>query len=93
MNKQEIVKLATSFMGTSTDNYLKKEIAISEDLAGMKIFEDPILAFGDAEDDYFETLKDELDEYCSMCGACSRQCPVNAISMETGKVHQLCYDF
>jgi epoxyqueuosine reductase QueG len=35
----------------------------------------------------------EIYEYCSMCGACVKQCPVAAISIETGKNHQLCSDF
>jgi len=35
----------------------------------------------------------ELYEYCSMCGACIRNCPVNAISMERGKEHSICSAF
>lgn len=35
----------------------------------------------------------ELYEYCSMCGKCAKNCPVSAISRETGKNHQLCSDF
>jgi epoxyqueuosine reductase QueG len=35
----------------------------------------------------------KIDEYCSYCGACVKQCPVAAISMETGKNHQRCSDF
>ena len=32
----------------------------------------------------------DLYEYCVMCGACARQCPGNAISIETGKDHTIC---
>lgn len=32
-------------------------------------------------------------EYCTNCGACIRQCPVGAISMETGKNHVVCSAF
>lgn len=32
-------------------------------------------------------------EYCSMCGACGKNCPVNAISMTSGKNHVTCSDF
>lgn len=35
----------------------------------------------------------EIYEYCSMCGACVRNCPVQAISLENGKNHQLCSAF
>jgi len=30
-------------------------------------------------------------EYCSMCGACVRNCPAGAISVENGKQHVPCY--
>ena len=29
-------------------------------------------------------------DYCSKCGACIRRCPVNAISIEKGKDHNIC---
>lgn len=29
-------------------------------------------------------------DYCTRCGACVRRCPVNAISLETGKDHPTC---
>ena len=32
-------------------------------------------------------------EYCTMCGKCVKNCPVNAISLENGKNHQLCSEF
>ena len=32
-------------------------------------------------------------EYCSMCGACGKNCSVNAISIENGKNHVICSDF
>lgn len=30
-------------------------------------------------------------EYCTMCGACVRRCPVQAISLEEGKNHTICF--
>jgi epoxyqueuosine reductase QueG len=39
-----------------------------------------------------KTYKD-IYEYCTMCGACARKCPVNAISLENGKDHKPCSDF
>lgn len=35
----------------------------------------------------------EYDEYCSHCGACIPRCPAKAISLEYGKVQELCGDF
>lgn len=40
-----------------------------------------------------ERLYSDIYGYCSMCGACINRCPVNAISMDDGKSHQLCSDF
>lgn len=34
-----------------------------------------------------------LYEYCSLCGACARNCPAGAISVETGKDHVRCARF
>ena len=34
-----------------------------------------------------------LYDYCSLCGACVRNCPAGAISLETGKDHVLCSRF
>lgn len=34
-----------------------------------------------------------INEYCSMCGKCGKNCPVHAISLEKGKNHQICSDF
>ena len=32
-------------------------------------------------------------EYCTECGACIKKCPVNAITFENGKDHQICCEF
>ena len=34
-----------------------------------------------------------FNEYCSMCGACINNCPVNAISFENGKLHPACSNY
>ena len=36
---------------------------------------------------------ENIYEYCSMCGACIKKCPVNAISIENGKDHIICSKF
>lgn len=58
MKKQDIIKMAVNFIRYSEDNSIKKEIALSDAVVGMKIFDDPIFAFGDADDNYFQLLKD-----------------------------------
>ncbi len=35
----------------------------------------------------------DFEENCSMCGKCVKNCPVNAISLEHGKNHQICSAF
>ncbi|MCL2760544.1 MAG: 4Fe-4S binding protein, partial [Desulfuromonadales bacterium] len=32
-------------------------------------------------------------EYCTMCGACVKNCPAKAISVKTGKDHKTCSNF
>jgi len=36
---------------------------------------------------------ENIYEYCSMCGACVKKCPVNAISIAKGKNHKICSKF
>ncbi|MHC6178858.1 4Fe-4S binding protein [Clostridium sp. JNZ X4-2] len=57
MNRQDLIKNAGDFVENSEDNYITEETAISENIIGMKIFEKPILAFGNADDKYFSLLK------------------------------------
>ncbi len=58
MKKQDLITKASCFIENSEDNYIKKEIAISDAVVGMKIFDNPIFAFGDTEDKHFSLLKD-----------------------------------
>ncbi len=57
MNKQYLIKIASDFVENSKDNYIANEIAISENVVEMKIFEAPIFAFGASDDEYFTLLK------------------------------------
>ena len=58
MNKQDLIKMATSFLESSEYNHVPKEIALSETVVGMRIFETPIFAIGAADDEYFRVLKE-----------------------------------
>jgi len=58
MNKKSIIDTAAEFIRNSGDNIISEEIAVSPEAAGLKIFEDPIFAFGSADDEWFLNLKD-----------------------------------
>lgn len=57
MEKQYLIKTAKDFIENSQDNYITKDIAISDSVVGMKVFDAPILAFGSVDDEYFSLLK------------------------------------
>lgn len=57
MNKHDLIKSASYFVQNSEDNIIKKQVALSENVVGMKIFENPIFAFGSSDDEYFKLLK------------------------------------
>ncbi len=59
MDKQKLIKMASYFVENSEDNYIAKQIAINEDVVGMKIFEEPIFAFGSPDDQYFTLFKEQ----------------------------------
>lgn len=57
MNKQDLIKLAGAYVEKSSDNRIATEIALSEDVSGMKMFDAPIFSFGCANDEAFQLLK------------------------------------
>jgi len=57
MEKHSLIKIAEEFIERSPDNYITKEIAISDSVIGMRIFDAPMFAFGAADDEYFTRLK------------------------------------
>ena len=57
MNKTDIVALAEKFIKDSSENYIAKETAIDPKYTGMKIYEAPIFAFGDADDEIYALYK------------------------------------
>lgn len=57
MTKQDIARIAQEFVQNSDYNYVSKDNALLEELVGMKIFEEPIFAFGAADDEGFQMLK------------------------------------
>lgn len=57
MDKKTIAKAAGEFVNKSDFNYVSRDKAITENLGGLKIFDEPIFAFGAAEDIGFKLLK------------------------------------
>ncbi len=58
MDKQDLIEIASSFVENSKDNLITKQVALSETVVGMKMFEAPIFAFGAADDKCFRLLKE-----------------------------------
>lgn len=57
MNKNQLELVAHNFLRNSPQNYVSEENAFSEQYIGMKIYENPIFAYGFANDEYFKKLK------------------------------------
>lgn len=57
MNREELIESAARYVAESPENLIQKEYAISQDLIGMRMYAEPLFAFGSADDPLFEELK------------------------------------
>ncbi len=57
--KEEFINKAIDYFNSLDINYVKEEHALRADLIGLKIFDEPIFAIGDAKDPLFQKLKDD----------------------------------
>lgn len=57
MDLNDLIKATANFVENSEFNYITKENAISKNVIGLKIFDEPIFAFSSADDEYFKLLK------------------------------------
>jgi len=57
MEKTDFERTIIKFIKNSPENYIKKEIALKPDLAGMRIFDEPLIGYASAEDPYFAEAK------------------------------------
>ncbi|GHU15567.1 (Fe-S)-binding protein [Spirochaetia bacterium] len=57
MEKLFLETVLRDYVNTAPGNFVKKEIALRPDLAGMRIFAEPLIGFASAEDPYFAELK------------------------------------
>lgn len=53
MKKEELIDKITNFVINSQDNFVSDEDAIYPNLAGMKIYEEPLVGFAHANDELF----------------------------------------
>lgn len=58
MDRESIISLATTFVEDAPANRVAAELAISEELVGMRMFQAPIFGFGAAADPYFQKLQE-----------------------------------
>ena len=57
MDKADFEQALKDYVRGSPENYVQKEIALRPDLAGMRIFDEPVFGYASAEDPFFEEAK------------------------------------
>ena len=60
MERKAIYQAITEIFNTCELNYVKEEAAITPSLAGLKLFEEPLVKFGSLKDDLFFTGSQEF---------------------------------
>ncbi|MDR3333971.1 MAG: 4Fe-4S binding protein [Treponema sp.] len=58
MNKNIVINEIINYTNISENNYIKEQVALKPELVGLKIFDEPLIGFADADDAYFNKLKD-----------------------------------
>ena len=58
MKRQDIFDAITNIYNTCELNFVKEEAAIRPELAGLRLFEEPIMKFGSVSDELFEKYKE-----------------------------------
>ena len=57
MDKAGFEKALKECVEKSPENYVQKDIALRPDLAGLRIYDEPIFGYASAEDPYFSEAK------------------------------------
>ena len=57
MEKAGFEKALKEFVQNAPGNYIGRDIALRPDLAGMRVFDEPLIGYASAEDPYFEEAK------------------------------------
>ena len=53
MENKDLIDQIVYYVANSKDNFISDEDAISPNLAGMKIYEEPLIGFARADDEFF----------------------------------------
>jgi len=57
MDKANFENILRKYIQNSPENYIQKEAALRPELAGMRIFDEPLIGYASAEDPFFEEAK------------------------------------
>ena len=57
MDKADLENAVREYVQKSSSNYVSKETALRPELAGLKIFDDPVFGYADADDPLFAEIK------------------------------------
>ena len=57
MNKADFERALKEYVREAPENFVQKETALRPDIAGMRIFDEPIFGYASAEDPYFTEAK------------------------------------
>ena len=58
MQREDIIRLVEDFIARDPGNVISGDYALRPDLAGVRMYDAPRLRFGDAEDPYFDRLRE-----------------------------------
>lgn len=54
---ERLIEAVNSFVDTSQGNYIQPQVAFKEEYSGCRIFDQPLIGFGDVHDPWFLTLQ------------------------------------
>lgn len=63
MTKDKLVQAAHDFISNDFSNQISKDIALSPDLTDVKMYDLPLIKIGDANDPYFEKVKERIGQH------------------------------
>lgn len=60
MTRDMLIQATHDFVSNDLSNQISKEFALSSDLIGVKMYDSPLIKIGDANDPYFQKVKDQI---------------------------------
>jgi epoxyqueuosine reductase QueG len=58
MDKTMLTEEIINYLNVAENNYINNQNALKHELVGLKLFEEPLVGFADANDEYFDKLKE-----------------------------------